>query len=417
MVPSLKYLMRYMWLHYEKYSSAFKSLDNQCVAIDFVGEAHNELAEIYSAEIEVDGRNMCGKVLFFDKLSEWNGYVTRHNIDMENIAVAVVNIIDVPSATIAAPVLKCTIDPELMDRVVARINSNRGVCINILSQIPSIYRQNTLDRLAFERLKTKTDEVTNLFVEYGNWEGVFIKMLFMKLRPSDILARRMLTILANNVNIGLIVNELHTPEDVEAYVFGVAGLLHGDSDNKYLQELLGRYRDICNRLNVKYSTTYDWRGVNMHKLFDNMSQLAALLSKHISFIAQIAYEDKLENIYKIFSCEVSNYWKNHRDFSSNEFPNRRLTISKNIVDRYIINVVIPTVMAYHNHLNIVDDNVIEKMVTMLRNIKGESYKVIKEWSSEGLNINDAYESQAILQLDKVYCKDGRCLECILFESI
>ena len=44
-------------------------------------------------------------------------------------------------------------------------------------------------------------------------------------------------------------------------------------------------------------------------------------------------------------------------------------------------------------------------------MKAESNQVILNWSKYGVRAENARESQALLQLFNVYCKQKRCLDC------
>ncbi len=417
MIPNLKFLMKYMWLEYEKYSSAFTPLCGSVIAPLYVGEPLDNELTLTSAEIEVNGRIVCGDILFFDKLSEWNSYARKNPNHSFGVAAVVINIKDVASVSLSNLVIRCVIDANLLDDVLERVNSKRELCIGILSRQPSIYRRGFYERLIIERVEGKSNDVIKLYEECGSWERVFITMLFIYLRPSDTKARAALTTLARNINIDIITNQLADREEIEAYIFGLSGLLHGDTEDEYLNKLLQIYKDICEKNKIRHFTTYNWRGVDMHKLYINLAHLASFFSKKISFIAEIAYENKIKNLHSLLKCEASPYWKRHKDFASGEQKaNRTITISTKQIERTIINVIVPTVIAYHKSVGDADAKAIEKMIELLAEVAAEDNAVVKGWQREGLTVKSAYESQAIIQLHKQYCNSSRCLECLLFSS-
>jgi len=75
----------------------------------------------------------------------------------------------------------------------------------------------------------------------------------------------------------------------------------------------------------------------------------------------------------------------------------------------IINIVVPFLLA-------LDKNGKRSIAgirsgEILLQIKAESNQIIKNWKLFGISANNAMESQALLQLYNVYCKQKRCLDC------
>jgi hypothetical protein len=58
-----------------------------------------------------------------------------------------------------------------------------------------------------------------------------------------------------------------------------------------------------------------------------------------------------------------------------------------------------------------------KIGDILAQLKAESNHVIQNWRSYGIHAKNAGESQALLQLFNVYCKQKRCLDCQIGSGI
>ena len=52
-----------------------------------------------------------------------------------------------------------------------------------------------------------------------------------------------------------------------------------------------------------------------------------------------------------------------------------------------------------------------KAEEMLHRINSEENRIVRQWKDHGAKIECAADSQAILQLDKRYCRMHRCSEC------
>ncbi len=419
MVPNLKFLMRYMWLNHHKYSSAFTPLDNECVNVDYVGDFEDEASlTLKYAELEVDGRKISGDILFFDKLSEWNNLLSKWGTTLSGVCGAIINIKDVQYVASSHTVMRCSIEPKLLDEVLSRINSERNICVDIISSKSSLFRRTTFESLLFERLEAKAKDVLDIYADCGNWDKVYIKMLFNTLRPKDATAKRVLSSMINGTSLELVMRNLKSQEEIEAYLFGVAGLLHGDTNNNsYLNTLLNHFKRICEDNNIRRLPRYDWKGANMSKIYISIAQLAALLHRGTRYTTLLANEYSRDNLYSLLECDVLPYWQEHSSFNSKKSSNsRKAELSKWRLDIFIINAIIPMNIAYYKHLGVVNDDIKDKIIELLRSLKGESYSIIRSWQKGGLEVPTAYESQALLQLDKRYCNEGRCLDCILFST-
>jgi hypothetical protein len=48
---------------------------------------------------------------------------------------------------------------------------------------------------------------------------------------------------------------------------------------------------------------------------------------------------------------------------------------------------------------------------ILEQIEPERNAIITEWKNAGLDVNNAFDSQSLLQLKKLYCDEKKCLRC------
>ena len=74
----------------------------------------------------------------------------------------------------------------------------------------------------------------------------------------------------------------------------------------------------------------------------------------------------------------------------------------------IINTIIPLQFAYAKSKG---KEISEKLISLLNQVKPEANAIIDKFSSFGLKAQNAFETQALLQLKNEYCNKNRCLEC------
>lgn len=78
-------------------------------------------------------------------------------------------------------------------------------------------------------------------------------------------------------------------------------------------------------------------------------------------------------------------------------------------DLLIINTLCPFLFAYGSYK---DDAVLrQRAFDFLEQLKPEDNAIIRNWRSCGLSVENASDSQALIQLKREYCDAKKCLRC------
>ena len=75
----------------------------------------------------------------------------------------------------------------------------------------------------------------------------------------------------------------------------------------------------------------------------------------------------------------------------------------------VINTAIPMLFAYGRHLT--NENLCERAVDMQEQLKAEDNHIVRMWKECGLPVENAAQSQALIQLKRRYCERKDCLRC------
>jgi hypothetical protein len=138
--------------------------------------------------------------------------------------------------------------------------------------------------------------------------------------------------------------------------------------------------------------------------------MAAVFNKQEHLFREAMEADTLYDIVKLFSASPSEYWTHH--FRPGKVSPRKIgSIGKSTIEILTINAVIPTMFIYGRNTG--KEDISEKALAFLHELKAESNSIIKKWASIGINADDAYESQALLQLRKEYCDQRKCVNCAI----
>lgn len=85
------------------------------------------------------------------------------------------------------------------------------------------------------------------------------------------------------------------------------------------------------------------------------------------------------------------------------------------IDIIYINTLLPFLFLHASY----EDHYEKKMLVIewLRSIKAEQNSIIEKWTSCSWKVDNAFDSQSLLQLYNSYCLPKKCLDCAIGLSI
>ena len=417
-------MLSYVWRNCEHYSDAFKGIGVSNIVVKFSGEDISDVNCIYKAvEIDADGREMSGDAIIFQKLSQWYTYLRKPQDIERKINFVIISDIDTTITLNPTDVLliQVTVPDELMLKMTACNVSNSDTCIKYFTNMYDFFKVSILESLTFDRLAYKCKSINSVYSRCNDWNKTFTYLLFDTIAISTS-NRPNFVKLAERVYVGDVISNLNSQQEVEALLFGVAGLLMSeDSNDEYTVNLKNIYRGIKLKYHLvemdKFEWHFNYRGPNI-TLHIVIARLAALLYAKINFVSTIAADLNVKNIYKIMRCEVSPYWLRHTHFSINTAKlDSSQILSDEKIDIFIINAIVPLTYAiYYDQVDLIGE-ISSTLTDILIKIKGERNSIITKWEKYGSSFKSAFDTQAIIHLEKNYCKMNECGNCILFSRM
>ena len=101
-------------------------------------------------------------------------------------------------------------------------------------------------------------------------------------------------------------------------------------------------------------------------------------------------------------------WEAHYTFGSESEKNEK-HISPFSLNLLMINTVIPVLFAYGRHQS--KEKYCDRAFDFLEQLKAENNHIVRMWKECGLNVENAGDSQALIQLKNEYCDKKNCLRC------
>ena len=268
-----------------------------------------------------------------------------------------------------------------------------------------------LSRLTIERLEEKTQEIEEyLENNHNNWETAFyVKMarnfgFKVNSGPFELLAR--------SLPLRHIIRHRDNLFQLEALLFGQAGFLDQKRlDDPYHMQLFDEYTYLKRKYNLKPLGKHLWRYARLRPVnfpTVRIAQFGALMHRTDRLFSHLLEKNRLKEMWQLLKATPSQYWNTHYAFHKTS-PYKVKSIGTDAFQNLIINTVVPFLFVYGKHQN--KPQYREKALDLLLELPPEKNSVIDNWKNRGVEVPNAYHSQALLQLKTKYCIKHRCLDC------
>jgi hypothetical protein len=222
--------------------------------------------------------------------------------------------------------------------------------------------------------------------------------------------------MARTISVTTLAKNKHQIHQLEALLFGQAGLL----EEKFTEE----YPKLLQREYLFLKKKYDLSPVHNPVHFLRMrpgnfptirlSQLAALVQNSAHLFSKVLETEKVSEIKKLFEVTANDYWHYHYKFDeASSF--KKKTIGKNMIDNVIINTVVPVLFAYGLYHQ--EEKYKNKAILWLEELSAELNLITKTFTSLNLSNNSAFDSQAFIELKTQYCDHKYCIQCSIGNAI
>ncbi|MBN2746103.1 MAG: DUF2851 family protein [Bacteroidales bacterium] len=289
-------------------------------------------------------------------------------------------------------------------------------CATNLKQVSDLVIYSWLDRVLVERLQRKTDFIFQILNETNNdWQEAFYITLARSFgfntnnQPFEQLARVL--------PLKIITKHSDSLFQVEALLYGQAGLLNQRIKDDYLQDLLREYLFLSNKYKLQAVQSWAWKFMRMRPVnfpTIRISQFAKLITKDGHLLSKVIEVEKLQHLRELFEVDVSDYWLTHYSFGKPS-KSKSKSLGVDSFDLILINTIVPFLYLYGIHQN--DAKISERAMIYLQQTKPEKNGVVRRWNSSGVNAANAAQSQALLTLKNDYCTHIKCLDCAIGNAI
>lgn len=413
-------LLHYAWKYRLFDHSGLQTTTGEPITISQPG-LHNQHAgpDFENARLTVGAQEWAGNVEMHLRSSDWKRHGHQHDAAYNNVVLHVVlhhddDHVALQNGSASPPTLE--LHNRLPHGLVARYQSflSNGQwipCERLFPDVEDIVKYSWLDRVLVDRLEAKSNRMRET-VQHSNsdWASTFYQHLCrnfgfkINAQPMEQLAQLLpLKVLrAHHRNL----------VQVEALLFGTAGMLQQTFGDDYACTLAKEYQFLAKKYRLKSLPTVSWKFARMRPAnfpTVRLAQLAALLHQQPDLFATVRSTNNAEALLKLFSgLRVSDYWETHYRFDLPTSRQRKrfgVASARNL----LINTVAPMLFLYGVERQ--QDSLRDRAVTLLEVLPAEQNSIIKKWRECGLKVDSAARSQAALHLREHYCSRKKCLSC------
>jgi len=372
--------------------------------------------DFFNAKIKINNKIWVGNVEIHINASDWfkhkhdkdlaYGNVILHIVFNADKAIFLKDKSEIPCWEIKFPHIIYNKYAELK-------NLEKAIpCSDYLEIVDESIKNFCLERMAIERLENKIKYLENLAAKTNNnIEEIFYISLARSFGfgvNSDAFESLALSL---PINILLKYNDDNLK--IEALLFGQSGLLPENSDFPFVQKLISEYKHLSKIHNLKAISPVEWKKSKMRPSnfpHIRIAQFASLIPVFKDLVYNITNLDLCKNTSNLLKPNVSDFWKNHYNFDK-ETSKTNSNFSKTAQNIISINTLIPFAFFYFSKYSC--ENIEDKVIDWLQNIKPENNKETREWEKVGFLNKNSLDSQALLHLKREYCNSHNCHKCAI----
>lgn len=421
----MEQLLHYVWKHKLFPLTELSTTQGRRVEVIDPG-LHNSNAgpDFFNAKVKIDGTLWVGNIEIHDKASDWVLHGHDKDERYDNVILHVCGCVDAEVMNSKGEYLTQMV-LSVPDSVIKNYKELLSVdqyppCYQIIPSLARLTVHAWMSALQTERLSQKTEAIEERVKRCnGDWENAYFVTLARNFGfgiNGDAFEEWALHIPLHAVD--------HHRDDlfqIEAIFMGQAGLLEQDTiperyqkdalNDGYFAKLRKEYQYLAHKFGLKPMDYKLWRFLRLRpQNFPHIriSQLAYLYHQRRASLSQLLETYSVKDAKEVLATAVTPYWETHYTFGSTSVRNDK-NLSPFSLNLLCINTVVPILFAYGRHRG--EEKYCDRAFDFLEQLKPENNHIIRLWQQCGLVVENAGDSQALIQLKKEYCDKKECLRC------
>lgn len=373
--------------------------------------------DFLEARVKVGGQLWAGHVEIHVKTSDWRRHGHQDDKAYRNVVLHVVYCHDEMVNDIPVMELKGHFDAALYHQYHELVNAQRWIaCERQLHEVLPFTKNTWLERMAVERLQEKAQKVARLLTANKfDWEETLYRLLLrsfgMKVNNDAF------ETLASLLPFKTLLKHADQLTQLEAMLLGCAGFLTIESEEDYPLLLKREFEVMRTKFNLLSMPVERWKFMRMRPVnfpTVRLAQLAQMIHRQGPLFSKIKEAATTGEAKALFEVQASAYWDTHYRVSVMG-PTHPKRLGDSTADVLMINAVVPLLFCYGRFHK--DERYCEKALSFLEFTDAEDNAIVRHYADRGMPPGNAMQSQALLHLNRYYCKRKRCLECSIGNNL
>lgn len=407
--------LHYIWRYSLYHPSSMITGRGEKIEVLKTGEQNNNSGpDFFNAMIRTGNTVLAGNVEIHLNASDWYRHGHHNDKAYDSVILQVVRTRDTEvkrtNGTVI-PTVEVKFDSTLTENYRLLLNNECWIpCQDYLPRVNAGLITRWLSALSGYRLDERVMIIRNIFHHNkNNWEESFYQILArnfgFRLNGSAF------EMLARSLPYHHLLRHRDDIFHMESMLFGQAGMLATGNGDDYFKALKKEFQFLQCKYDLKPVGEHLWRYLRLRPAnfpTIRIAQFASLIHKTPGLFAEIIDARSLEKIYGYFDIEASEYWDTHYVFGKTSARAVK-SIGVFAIRSIIINTVVPVIYFYGKQRQ--NELLRRRAVDFLLELPPENNSIITKWGVLGVRAENAFQSQALLQLKNEYCSYRRCLEC------
>ena len=405
-------LLQYIWQQQLYTSSDLRTTEGEQLTVFHAGNFNEHGGpDFLQARIKIGQTEWAGNIEIHTRSSHWKQHQHQFDDAYKSVILHVVWKDDQPLQSVPTLVLEDRIPRHLLQRYEHLMNLQGFIpCEQFIADVPTIEIALWKDRMLTERLETKTARIKERLLDTKqDWNQVFYEQLAynfgLKTNADAFLE------VAKHLPLKILRKYHNNFLQIEALLFGTAGLLQQDFVDRYPGQLKKEFSFLQQKHNLKIIPYNFWnfgrvRPSSLPTI--RLAQFSRLIFQSKALFSKLMQPISLPEIQQLFTVEPVDYWTTHYVFDKESKP-RTKRIGQSKLHNIIINTIVPFQFIVGRLRN--QPELSEQAIRLLEEIPKEKNKITKKWEAVGINHSSAFDSQALIHLYRNYCRPQRCLQC------
>lgn len=408
--------LHFIW-KYRLFDPEYFSWRNNRIEVVETGQ-HNQSSgpDFFNSKIRIGDTLWAGNVELHIKASDWYKHQHDADPDYDNIILHVVYDPDIAVYRKNGgeiPFVRLAFHPQLLRQYeILQYEKDNRPCYPFFAKMDRVYYTDWIGKLGFGRLERRVEEILDTLIHnHYDWDETLYIYLASALGAKQ--NKEPFKLLARSVPLRFIYKNRDNPLTLNAAFFGQAGLLDETlTDDGHYLRLQKEYQSLKKFLPEAVPGKHLWKLMRLRPAafpVVRISQFIALVTKTFPLMERIMQLRKVNEISGLFSESIRNYWTKYFLYGQ---PGRRPEYlpTDETCRIWILNAIVPVLFAFGKIRN--NEDYIEHAIGLLEQLPAENNEITKTWKRFGVVADNAFDSQALIELKTKYCDQGRCTDCI-----